>query len=379
MGDESASRRRIPDPNRTHGTPYKTKDRDRAEEISYFWYDRLPEALQSAYTAALEALRAHEETITHEAFTDEEQIRAVSHAIAYDHPEVFWYTGLYSYNTEAGYIKPCYSLTKEEADEMQVRMEPVIAEYLEGITEDMSAYDVALKLYIKLINRVDYDTIALDTQKAEGLERNELDELRTICGVFLNEKTVCEGYARAYAYLLQKCGVECAECAGMLTREGGGGHAWNIVKLDGDYYHMDVTWGDSSNTNQEVKDEHIGFNYFCVTTEELLRSRDLSLNPVEIPEFTATKCNYYYHNDLVLTSYDFKKIKNILTDAMKKGEEYCTFKCATAELYEQMRDKLFDNPTPEENPWSVVTKARANAKISYSLNAQIYTVIIYID
>ena len=378
LGDGESIKRRIPDPNRTHGTKYKTKKRDRTEAPPYFWYERLPEALQNAYHVALAALYAHEASFEHEAFTDPKQLKSVLYAIEYDHPEIFWYTGHYAYYSD-GRVEPCYSMSKEESDEMQARMEPVIAEYLEGITEDMSAYDVALKLYIKLINRVDYDTIALNIQNAEGLERTELDELRTICGVFLNEKTVCEGYARAYAYLLQKCGVECAECAGMLTREGGGGHAWNIMKLDGDYYHMDVTWGDSSNTNQDVKNEHIGFNYFCVTTEEILRGRDLSLNPVEIPEFKATKCNYYYHNDLVLNSYDFKKIRNLLTDAVKKGEEYCTFKCATADVYAQMHEKLFENPTPEENIWSVARKAKADSKISCYPNAQMYTLMIYID
>ena len=381
MGDESATRKRVPNPNRTHGTKYKTKKRDRTEGMPpYFWYERLPEALQSAYTTSLEALCAHEEVFSHEAFANNpKNIDSVLMAIEYDHPEMFWYTGHYSYY-EDGRVKPCYSLTKEEADEMQARMEPVIAEYLSGITEDMSAYDVALMLYIEMINRVDYDTIALDIQKAEGLERNELDELRTICGVFLNEKTVCEGYARAYAYLMQKCGIECAECCGVLTRkESGGGHAWNIIKLDGEYYHMDVTWGDASNTNQEVKNEHIGFKYFCITTEELLRSRDLSMNPVEIPEFTATKCNYYYHNDLILNSYDFKKIRNILTDAIKKGEEYCTFKFTTPEAYAQMYDKLFEHQTPEENLWEVARKASATAKISCYCYSDMYIVMIYID
>ncbi|MBE6666108.1 MAG: hypothetical protein E7603_07830 [Ruminococcaceae bacterium] len=379
MGDESAMKRRLPDPNRIHGTRYKTKTPDRTKEnLSYYYYERLPEPLRDAYTQALEALRAHAETFCHEAFTEPENIKTVLLSIEYDHPELFWYTGNYSYYPD-GTVKPCYSMTAEEAEAMQARMEPVIAEYLEGITDDMSAYDVALQLYIKLINRVDYDTVALDIQKKEGLERDELDELRTICGVFLNETTVCEGYARAYQYLMQKCGVECAECAGMLTREGGGAHAWNLIKLDGDYYHMDVTWGDSSNTKQEVKNENIGFNYFCITTEELLRTRDLSLNPIEIPAFTATKCNYHYHNDLVLTSYDFKKIRNILTSAIKKEEGYCTFKCSSAELFEEVHTRLFENPTPEENIWEAARKIRSNAKISCFTNSEIYTVTIYID
>ena len=54
-------------------------------------------------------------------------------------------------------------------------------------------------------------------------------------------KTVCAGYARAYQYLLQQLGIPCYYCTGYAGED----HAWNIVKLDGDYYNVDVTWDDT--------------------------------------------------------------------------------------------------------------------------------------
>ena len=47
------------------------------------------------------------------------------------------------------------------------------------------------------------------------------------------------------AYLLQKCGIESAEVVGNVIKESGerdGTHAWNIIKIDGDYYYLDTTW-----------------------------------------------------------------------------------------------------------------------------------------
>lgn len=54
-------------------------------------------------------------------------------------------------------------------------------------------------------------------------------------------RSVCAGYARAYQYLMQQLGIPCYYCTGY----AGENHAWNIVRLDGVYYNVDVTWDDT--------------------------------------------------------------------------------------------------------------------------------------
>ncbi len=381
-------KRTLPDPKRKHGDTYQTDQIDRfPDNLSYFYYERLPESWKNSYNQALEALREYRDEIQADGFENAETAKTVLSAITHDHPELFWYTGAYIYRSD-GVVVPSYGVTEAEANALQEQMDSKIAEYLEDITPDMSAYDTALNLYVKLINNVDYDTIALNaqkekTQEEDGSIQHELDRLRTICGVFLDGKAVCAGYARAYQYLLQKCGVECAECSGYLIKKDGSktdtGHAWNIVKLDGEYYHLDATWDDHSNTIQEVKDRDIGFNYFCVTTEEMKRTRNFDLAPVEIPDFRSTKCNYYYHNNLVLTSYDVKKIKAILTSAVEKGEAFCTFKCATQDLFAEVYDKLFTNMDQNETIFAAGKKINPDAKFSYNHSDDMLTITIYIQ
>jgi hypothetical protein len=230
---------------------------------------------------------------------------------------------------------------------------------------------------------VDYDTIALQKQQQEGgPSMDKIDYLRTICGVFLEGKAVCEGYARAMQYLLQKCGVESAEAAGFILKENGerdGGHAWNIVKIDGDYYYMDSTWDDSSNTVQTVKSDDVGFKYFCITTEELTRTRDLSLNPTDMPNCTATRGNYYYHNDLVLDSYDLDKIKIIAQTAAKNNSKSFTFKCTGRSLFEQTMAQLCSEG---QDCYETLKAAAKHDKqiltntYSYSYDKNIFTVTV---
>ncbi len=327
-----------------YGSAYTPEQPDRATDgnLSYFYYPRLTATCQKAYDLLLNAIQNHEDKVVVDGCTFDD-IDKVTDAIAYDHPELFWYKTFSMRGTEVNLL---YGASAEEVVVLQKRIDEVVPKYLEGIDDSMSAYDVALRVHVKVISSVDYDTIALNKQEQDGgPATDKIDYLRTICGVFLDGKAVCEGYARAMQYLLQKCGIECAEVAGYIRKETGendGGHAWNIIKIDGEYYYLDTTWDDSSNTVQTVKTNDLGFDYFCITTEELLRTRDLELCPTDMPTCDATRSNYYYHNDFVLETYDLNKIKMIAQTAAKNNSKSFSFKCKSRSLFDQALSQMCD-------------------------------------
>ncbi len=324
------------------GKAYTPEQPDRALDgnIRYFYYSNLTATCQNAYDVLLAAISRHAEMATVEGCSFAE-LEKVSYCIAYDHPELFWYKTL---AVAGNQVKLFYGATAEEAAVLQRRIDEVVPKYLEGIDDSMSAYDVAIRLHAKIISAVDYDTIALNREEqAGGPDRQKIDYLRTICGVFLEGKAVCEGYARAMQYLLQRCGIECAEMAGHIHNEKGenqGGHAWNLLRVDGDYYYLDTTWDDSSDTIQNVKQTDLGFDYFCITTEELFRTRSTDLCPTDVPACTAVRANYFHHNDFVIDSYDLAKIKTIAQTAARNKCKSFTFKCKTRSVYETAVDKL---------------------------------------
>lgn len=89
----------------------------------------------------------------------------------------------------------------------------------------------------------------------------------TAYGALKNGSSVCEGYACAAKMMLNElnvpCDIEVGECI------NGGGHAWNLVQLDGEWYQMDVTWNDGCGDRQE---------YFLVTDDFMRQSRTWSEN-----------------------------------------------------------------------------------------------------
>ncbi len=364
-----------------YGLPYTSEQPDRALDgsLTYFYYARLTATCQKAYDMLLAAIQEHQEKVTVEGCTFDE-ISKVHDAIAYDHPELFWYKTLSMCGSE---VTLFYGASAEESAVLQKRIDEVVPKYLEGIDDSMSAYDVALRLHVKIIASVDYDTIALNKQQQQGgPAKDKIDYLRTICGVFLEGKAVCEGYARAMQFLLQKCGIECAEAAGHIRKETGereGGHAWNILKIDGDYYYLDTTWDDSSNTVQTVKTNDLGFDYFCITTEELTRTRDVDMCPTDVPNCDATRGNYFYHNDCVLDGYDLNKIKAIAQTAAKNECRSFAFKCKSKALFEQAMSQLCSEG---QDCYDVLkAAAKSDKKIltntySYSYDKNMWTITV---
>lgn len=360
------------------GASYPTGGADRCApgELTYFYRSRLTGAAAAAYDTLLAAVQVHAPSVPVVGCTFDEVCKIVD-AIQYDHPELFYFSTISMRGTE---VLPVYGATAEEAAALAERMEPAIARYLEDFTDSMSAYDVALRLHVKMISSVDYDTVALNRETARGgPDREKIDPLRTICGVFLDGKAVCEGYARAMQYLLQRCGVECAEAAGDLCRENGGAHAWNIVKIDGDYYYLDTTWDDSSDTVQTVKKADLGFDYFCITSDELSRTRDTKYCPLTMPECAATKANYYHHNGLVMDGFDAEKLKAAAAAAVEHGSKVFSFKCASRAVY----DELFKRFCVDGQDCYDVLKAAAkkNRKLrtdtyGYTYNNDLWTITV---
>lgn len=86
-------------------------------------------------------------------------------------------------------------------------------------------------------------------------------ETHTGHGAF-NGDAVCEGYAIAAKLMLNDLGIQCDIQTGVCTN--GGGHAWNLVELGGQWYQLDVTWNDGSTRRTD---------YFLVTDAYMKRSR----------------------------------------------------------------------------------------------------------
>ncbi|MBD5494193.1 MAG: hypothetical protein HDR12_07415 [Lachnospiraceae bacterium] len=301
-------------------------------------YNQLTKEGQNVYLEILFSLLEFEENVELSSL-DNSEVSHIFQCVLNDHPEIFYVSG-YSYTqyTLADIPKKLtftgtYSMDKEEVEKKQALIKNYVNQCLAGIPEGADEYEKVKYIYEYLIEHTEYDASVKDNQN--------------ICSVFTDGRSVCQGYAKATQYLLQQAGM-CAEL--VLGRVSSGeGHAWNLVKIDGNWYYVDTTWGDASyrtESGEEVFPEQkvpaINYDYLCVTTDQIAATHIID-NVVELPQCTSMDANYYVREGLYFTEVDEEKLAGIFNDGYDKGSAYVTLKCASKEVYDEMYEKLINN------------------------------------
>ena len=92
---------------------------------------------------------------------------------------------------------------------------------------------------IKTIHNYLVDTIEYETD----LSKNHLYD---IYGALVQKRCVCEGYSKAFQYLMNEIGIENTIVIGIGTNSKNQteSHAWNYIQLNDNWYAIDVTWDD---------------------------------------------------------------------------------------------------------------------------------------
>ena len=291
-------------------------------------YGQLTEEEQLVYDEMLDAILNHREEVT-VATLDKDVLAKMYEAIMADYGGLFWVDG-YSYTeySRAGVLTglkfaPKYTMDEAARQETQAAIDEKVDVLLGGISSEDSDYQKARFIFDTLVRTVNYDLNAENNQN--------------IISVFLNHETICQGYAYATQYLLEKLGISCTTVLGNVSD---GPHAWNLVQLDGAYYYMDTTWGNSqylsrqSEQKESVLSKYVDYNYFGATTADIMQSHTPD-SRIPLPECTAVKDNYYVHEGRYITEWNQDVIGALFGTAYNNREEMMQVKFASVDLYEQ--------------------------------------------
>lgn len=139
-----------------------------------------------------------------------------------------------------------YDFDKETTAKKQEAIEEKVAEIAEEIiTEDMSDAEKGLAINTYLCENAYYDDAALEN--AEKYSFTQVDEdfydSFTAYGILVDGVGVCASYSASFKLLADAAGLESIVVTGYL--DGSVPHAWNKVKLDGDWYIVDTTNNDN--------------------------------------------------------------------------------------------------------------------------------------
>lgn len=301
-----------------------------------YYFKQLTEEEQRVYRELLKGIRAREKEF-YLTISDDDSIDRSYHAVLKDHPEIFWvhnrekiYKTTYS-DSDYCVFTPGYTYTDSEIDEIQTAMEQSFQEVRALIPEDAGDYEKVRIVYTYVIDHTQYQT-------------GEDDQ--SIAGVFWKKSAVCAGYAGAVQYLLERLDIPCIYVDGS-TKGSTEGHAWDIVKIDQEYYYVDATNGDQPdflNGDAAQLEEHktIIYDYLCPFPEEYEKTYTPS-EELTVPACTAKDLDFYVLNQGYFEDYSWQDIYDYCKMRMDNGAAVVRFKFGSQEAFSEACRELLDD------------------------------------
>lgn len=177
-----------------------------------------------------------------------DQVFDIREKVISDHPEIFYLDYESSRYWSNGKLEFKYIDTKENITEMRTKIDEKANYVLSKIiTPEMSDFKKELAIHDYIVLNTKYD---IDNYNKNTIPHSSYN----VQGVLIDGKAVCEGYAKTFKMLLDRVGIE-----SMVISSPTMNHAWNLVLLNGEYYHVDVTWNDPV-PDRTGKVRHMYFN-----------------------------------------------------------------------------------------------------------------------
>lgn len=256
------------------------------------------------------------------------EIRLVITAVKEDNPMLFWLTDKFGFSNTEGYTAiQLYSYEPpEKIKTMQNKLNKEVNKFINSVEYGLDDFSLELLAHNYINDRCKYD---------DDVKDSDDDYLAfTPYGAIVNGNAVCEGYAKAFGYLLSQLGIESKCIVGKGSQEL---HMWNAVKINGNWYYTDISWDDSK--------EYSRYDYFNITESQLKKDHTISkvyskcssdevngTNGVKainfnlsVPECDSTEENYYVKEAVHFTdlySYQNDEMTNALYNAANNKEKY---------------------------------------------------------
>ncbi|MEO4053699.1 DUF5050 domain-containing protein [Solibacillus sp. CAU 1738] len=208
-----------------------------------------------------------------------------------------------------------FTYTKKEAT-IHVTQEYLTNEAQEKVVEEKIA-DILADVPLKTMTDFEKVKFANDYIVRNTVYSEQAENVHSAYAVALEGKAVCQGYALFMTKLLREMGMEVLYVVGEVNT---GGHAWNLVKVDGEWLHVDTTW------NDPVPDrgQHVSYEYFLVNDARM--KQDHTWIAADYPAANSKRFAYmqtmrdsYQYGDMIYYSHIDDGDRLYATD-LKTGE-----------------------------------------------------------
>ena len=256
----------------------------------------------------------------------ETQVERVFNLLLDDVPDLFYVSGYactrYTLGDELKTItfSGTYTMEKDKKADYEKKIDEAygrfLASFREAYPNGADDYHTIKYIYEYIIINTAYDLNAPDNQN--------------IISSMINHQSVCAGYAREFQYLTEKLGFEGALVEGFVKENSG--HAWNLIKADGDYYYVDATFGDPNYSTFDDRLPPINYEFLLANEENLSKTHKFT-NKELMPSCVSMADNYYIREGRYFVSVDKDLLKTAFENAYNNGEDILMLKMSDIDVY----------------------------------------------
>lgn len=165
------------------------------------------------------------------------------------------------------------TLINQQIDSLQSEIEKILS----NIPSEDPELIKERKIFDYIVKYVKYDKNAAEKVGTFTVTPHAFD----LYGAAVKKKAVCEGYTKLFQYLCYCVGINSTQVSGTARGEG---HMWNAVLIEKEWYQTDLTWS--------VNGVLPYYGYFNLTTNDILKDRDIEPSELSIPNCTSTKNSF---------------------------------------------------------------------------------------
>lgn len=266
-----------------------------------YYYNQLDKSSQAAYHAIKTGLQNLASSFQVPLLEGRDLVN-LYFMLRLDHPELFYsvkFRYRYYPDSASAEMTPEYLFEKKKIQEHQKAMKARV-EKLARQAAKLSETEKLLYVHDFICQNVHYDKL----KKAYSHE---------IIGALGQGVAVCEGIAKAVKILCDALGIWCIIALSENNPEKGikYRHAWNVVKVNGQYYHLDATFD-----NTVGEPEMIRYDYFMLSDQQIFRDHE----PViwKIP--ACPDHDHFYYKEKKLSFTKLEDVRKRSAQAVKKGK-----------------------------------------------------------
>ncbi|GHV16967.1 hypothetical protein AGMMS49938_17440 [Fibrobacterales bacterium] len=319
---------------------------------SSYYYSRLTDDKKAIYKTILAGLKAFDKEIKIQLMPMNE-ITMIFNYVLFDNPLIFYVSQSFQqlrdlYNKKC-FIVPEYKYPKPLSKEFTT----AITKYLQVFDSLKEKSDLDKELFV---HNYCLETFTYDYQFG--------DSAHSVLGVVMNKTAVCEGIAKfvklAFDYLGLSSLVVVGKAKSQAYNDKMEPHAWNIVKINGNTYHLDVTFDMTLTTKMNR------YDYFNLSEEDIKKDHIIT---GDIPACTIVGNDYFSTNLLIMHSR--AEFENHIVKSLKQNKKNILVKITNIQNTKDIADKIMEIAVQQ---YGKIYNSSVKLEIGYNLNQMVFEI-----